>query len=221
MTRKLYLQSDNLSMVATVISSVPDEEGRFRTCLAETLFHPQGGGQPYDVGHIGTAVVLGVFLENDEIVHITDQQLPCGEYRIEVDADKRQINTRMHSAGHLIAVVGERIGWNAIKGNHRPGEGRIVFEPGTTDITPPEVQDVSDNVNKLVAQALPREQQITDGIRRITWGDLSLYACGGTHVLRTDLVGEILISGIKFRKGQLSVSYELAHPAPLNAVPVS
>ena len=215
MTSKLYLESDNLRMTTTVISSTLDEDGRFRTCLAETLFHPQGGGQPYDVGRIGTASVLGVFLENEEVVHITDQQLPCGEYEIEVDADKRQLNTRMHSAGHLIAAVGENIGWNAIKGNHRPGEGRIVFTPGSEGIAPPEVHYIHEEVNKLVAQALLREQHITDGIRRITWGELPLYACGGTHVPRTDWVGEVVIGNVKFRKGQLSVSYELVQPTAL------
>ncbi|ROR11470.1 alanyl-tRNA editing protein [Erwinia sp. JUb26] len=215
MTSKLYLSNDSLSAVVTVLASTPDEEGRFHTRLAETLFHPQGGGQPYDIGQIGDARVLGVFLENDEIVHVTDRALPAGEWAITVDADRRQLNTRMHSAGHLIAAVGETLGWQAIKGNHRPGEGRVVLEPVTSGQAVPEAELLRDGVNKWVAQALPRQQTMTDGIRRITWGDLPFYSCGGTHVISTERVGDVLISGVKFRKGQLSVSYSLADPRPL------
>lgn len=217
MTEKLYLQSDDLSAVTTVLSSTPVEGGQFQIRLSATLFHPQGGGQPYDIGHIGEVAVRGVFVQDDDIVHITDVPVACGECRIEIDAATRQLNTRMHSAGHLIAAAGEASGWNAIKGNHRPGEGRIVFETSIPDRARPEPQQLNHDVNRLVALDLPREQHIQEGIRRVTWGHLPLYACGGTHVTSTQRVGEIVIGNIKFRKGQLSVSYELAEQEPLTA----
>lgn len=43
----------------------------------------------------------------------------------------------------------------------------------------------------------------------ITWGDLPAYACGGTHVPLTSDVGEVQITRVKEKKGQLSVQYEL------------
>jgi len=215
MTSKLYLSSDNLSAVATVLSSTLAEDGQYHTLLSETLFHPQGGGQPYDIGQLGDVSVLSVFTANDEIVHVTDSALPVGESTMRVDADRRQINTRMHSAGHLIAAVGENLGWRAIKGNHRPDEGRVVFEPAAARETVPAVELLCDEVNKLVKQALPRQQTMPEGIRRITWGELPFYRCGGTHVTSTDRVGEVFISSVKFRKGQLSVSYSLADSRPL------
>ncbi|MBK0034791.1 alanyl-tRNA editing protein [Erwinia sp. S43] len=215
MTSKLYLLSDSLRAAATVLSSTLAEDGRFHTVLSETLFHPQGGGQPYDIGMIGDASVLGVFQEKDEIVHVTDSALPVGECAMAVDEECRQLHTRMHSAGHLIAAVGEDLGWQAIKGNHRPGEGRVVFAAAVAGQAVPDAELLCDEVNKLVNQALPRQQTMPEGIRRITWGELPFYSCGGTHVISTDRIGQVLISSVKFRKGQLSVSYSLADLRPL------
>ncbi|MEJ4043600.1 alanyl-tRNA editing protein [Erwinia sp. SLM-02] len=210
MTSKLYLSSDSLSAVTTVLSCTPAEEGQFHLRLAETLFHPQGGGQPSDRGEIGPARVVGVFLDNEEVVHVTDRPLAVGEWLMAVDEAHRQLTTRLHSAGHLIAAVGEARGWTAIKGNHRPGEGRVVFESPVAGHAAPEADSLRAAVNALVRQALPRRQDISGGVRRITWGDLPLYSCGGTHVASTDRVGEVVINSVKFRKGQLSVSYSLA-----------
>lgn len=213
MTGKLYLHSDSLTAIATVLASEPDEDGRFRTVLAETLFHPQGGGQPGDIGTIGEAEVLATLQEPEGIVHLTDRPLSAGPHPVAVNAQLRQINTRMHSAGHLIAAVGEALGWQAVKGNHRPGEGRIVFTAPQETLSPPDERQFTLDVNALVARALPREQGVEAGIRRITWGELPLYTCGGTHVANTREVGEVTIGGVKLRKGQLSVSYSLTHEA--------
>ena len=43
----------------------------------------------------------------------------------------------------------------------------------------------------------------------VTWGDLPVYACGGTHVRSTGEVGQIVITRVKEKKGELSVQYEL------------
>lgn len=43
----------------------------------------------------------------------------------------------------------------------------------------------------------------------VSWGDLTPYACGGTHVQRTSDVGDIVITRVKEKKGELSVQYEV------------
>jgi hypothetical protein len=51
-----------------------------------------------------------------------------------------------------------------------------------------------------------------EGRRKVTWGTLLDYACGGTHVNTGD-VGEILITKVKAKKGELTVQYALHdHP---------
>ncbi|RTF84656.1 alanyl-tRNA editing protein, partial [Serratia marcescens] len=43
----------------------------------------------------------------------------------------------------------------------------------------------------------------------VGFGELPAYGCGGTHVAALGEVGAIAITGLKMKKGQLNVQYEL------------
>lgn len=208
MTEKIYFSSDALEAESSVIECLAQEDGRYRLQLSATLFHPKGGGQPSDRGTIGHANLLYAVQEGDDIVHYTDAPVNIGPVLLRVDAELRRLHTRYHSAGHLIAFAGEKYGWSGIKGDHRPGEGRIVFTPGATTVAVT-ADDVTRQVADLVSQALLRHQREEAGRRMVTWGELPAYACGGTHVLSTSDIGDVIITRVKEKKGQLTVSYEL------------
>ena len=208
MTEKLYYTSDDLELDTGVLSCTPQADGRFRVVLASTLFHPQGGGQPSDRGMIGGVNMLQSVHDGAEIIHYTDAAVEPGPVHIQVDAALRRQHTRYHSAGHLIACAGEKYGWHGYKGNHRPGEGRIVFQPVSLT-SPVTAEDFAAEVAELVAQDLLLATSDADGKRMVTWGYLPAYACGGTHVASTGQVGEIVITRVKEKKGELSVQYEL------------
>lgn len=208
MIQRAYYRHDELEMEVSVLSCVPDDEERYHVILDTTLFHPQGGGQPSDTGTIGKARMLKAVNDEGNVVHLTDGPLPLGKIRIAIDATPRHLNTRYHSAGHLIGVSGEKYGWSAIKGEHRPGEARVVFAP-SGEIRPAVAENFEADVAELVKAALPRHQSDEDGKRIVTWGELPSYACGGTHVVATSDVGHVRITKIKQKKGQLSVHYEV------------
>lgn len=210
MTEKYYLHSDDLSGPTTVLSCEPAEDGRFHLILSGTLFHPRGGGQPADTGRIGETNVIDVMQSGDALLHVTEHAVAPGDYTMVIDAEPRALNTRMHSAGHLIAVVTEEMGWRALKANHKPGEGRVVFEPAGEPGEAPDAEAIRAEAAKRVEARLPREQSLENGRRLVGWGSLPAYACGGTHVPSTDVVGEIIIETVKFKKGQLSVSYRVS-----------
>ncbi|ANM79089.1 putative threonyl/alanyl tRNA synthetase SAD [Serratia marcescens] len=60
MTERRYYYSDDLQGQARVLSCAPAEAGAYAVELDATLFHPQGGGQPSDVGSLGGVTVLRV-----------------------------------------------------------------------------------------------------------------------------------------------------------------
>lgn len=208
MTERMYYNSDELEMETQVIGCSAQEDGRFHVMLSSTLFHPQGGGQPSDKGTISGVNVLQVIQEGDKVIHITDAPVGEGQVRIAVDADVRRIHTRYHSAGHLIGAAGEKYGWHGTKGNHRPGEGRILFD-AIKVTTPVTAEELAADVADMVARDLERVLSEEEGKRIVTWGDLTPYACGGTHVKRTTEIGQIRIIKVKEKKGQLSVHYAL------------
>jgi alanyl-tRNA synthetase len=60
MTERRYYYSDDVQGQAQVLSCAPAEAGAYAVVLDATLFHPQGGGQPSDVGTLGGVAVLRV-----------------------------------------------------------------------------------------------------------------------------------------------------------------
>ena len=58
MTERRYYYSDDVQGRAQVLSCAPAEAGAYAVELDATLFHPQGGGQPSDVGTLGGVAVL-------------------------------------------------------------------------------------------------------------------------------------------------------------------
>lgn len=115
MTERLYYTCDETEMRALVVSCQSEADGRYAIELNQTLFHPQGGGQPADRGWIGGIAVEGVVARGDSVLHIVAQPLPHGEVEIRVDEAAGRLHSRLHSAGHLIG--GGRAGWLA------PGQG--------------------------------------------------------------------------------------------------
>lgn len=208
MTEKLYYASDALETESQVISCTPQDEDRYCVILSGTLFHPQGGGQPSDRGTINGVNMLQAVQDGDQVLHFTDGPLEPGPARLNVDAGLRALHSRYHSAGHLIGLAGEKYGWLGVKGNHKPGEGRIVFE-AVAPLTPLTLDELNTDAAALVQRGDSRVITDAAGKRMVTWGDLKPYACGGTHVQNTLEIGNIRLLKLKEKKGQLSVQYEL------------
>lgn len=209
MTEALYLASDDLECTGRVLSCRETQEGLWAVVCDRTVFHPQGGGQPSDIGLINDVSVRKVIHTPDAIIHLCEAPLE-GEVSMAVDGKTRRLHSRLHSAGHIIGFVGDELGWHATKGNHFPGESRVVFEPENPKaIQLTEAEVLQSEVNALISKKLERRITEIDGLRYLTWGDLRAYPCGGTHVANTEEIGKVTISKIKMKKGQISVSYSL------------
>ncbi|MDU2477781.1 MAG: alanyl-tRNA editing protein [Klebsiella sp.] len=194
MTERVYYTSDATDGRAQIIACTAEVDGRYAIELDRTLFHPQGGGQPADRGWIAGQVVETVIVRGDSVLHILSQALPLGDVEMKIDASARQLHARLHSAGHLLGLAGEQLGWQPVKAHHWPGEGRITFT----------------SRNNAALPDLPRQVTFADGLRQVGFGELPAYPCGGTHVARLEELGDVVVSQIKIKKGQLVVSYTLA-----------
>jgi Ser-tRNA(Ala) deacylase AlaX len=209
MTERLYYTSDATEGRARVVGCVEQADGRYAIELDQTLFHPQGGGQPADRGWIAEIAVEGVTAFGDSILHLVPQPLAPGEVTIRIDGAARRQHARLHSAGHLIGLAGEQCGWQPTKAHHWPGEGRITFT-SVASASLPEASVLQEKVAGWRAENLPRHISVVDGLRRVGFGSLPDYPCGGTHVASLSELGEVLITQLKMKKGQLIVSYTLA-----------
>ena len=211
MTKRLYFNTDDLSMTTNVHQCTPTQDGEFEIMLDATLFHPQGGGQASDTGTISGIKVNRVLQTGDTIVHLTSQPVNAGPAFIEVFAEARKLHTQLHSAGHLIGSYGELAGLRAIKGHHWPGEARVVFESENA-ASAMLAEEIEQQINNWVASDMPRHTSEEAGQRKIGFGHLPAHACGGTHVVSTGQIGKIKVTKLKEKKGQVSVHYELDRP---------
>jgi len=210
MTARHYFHSDDLHLHTQVLRCSPTQDGQYEVILSATLFHPQGGGQPSDLGTIGAAKVLRVMQVGDAIVHFTDGPVALGERMIEVAAAPRRHHAQLHSAGHLLGYCGEQAGWLAVKAHHWPHEARVVFEAIGVSASPT-AEAIQAQVNRLIEADLPRQITQVDDRRLVGFGHLPATSCGGTHVVSTGSIGKIKVLKIKEKKGQLSIHYDLEH----------
>lgn len=208
MTERLYYTSDDTRGHATITHCTAEPDGRYAITLERTLFHPQGGGQPSDSGTLGGIPVESVMTRGEEVVHIVAQPLPVGETTQCVDAAVRHLHSRLHSAGHMIGQAGETFGWRPVKAHHWPNEGRITFAAGEGG-TLPEAAQLLAIIRQWQNDNLARRIDFDGGLRQVGFGDLPGYPCGGTHVARLSELGEVVITQVKMKKGQMVVSYTL------------
>lgn len=208
MTLRLFFHSDDLEANVEVLDCSPREH-EFAVVLRATLFHPQGGGQPCDTGWIGASQVLRVVQDGQQIVHYVDSPVALGMAAIRVDAQRRQLHSRLHSAGHLIGHFAESRGWKPIKAHHWPGESRVQFQPGE-DPQELDISIIQQGIDEWIADDLPRLITSREGLREVGFGGLAAYGCGGTHVQRLRELGTVSIASLSQKKGTLSVHYHVA-----------
>lgn len=214
MTIKRYLGETALTGSAEVFELVPGERPIVR--LRETWFHPQGGGQKGDRGALGPAQVLDVRYGPektiDHYVSKIDGLEVGGSYAFSVDEEWRRLNSNLHSAGHLLSGVCERLypGISPEAGHHWPGEARVDFVGADLERITENVAALAKAVNDDIQKGLPIAI-IGDPYvnRECIVGDYIPIACGGTHSATSAELGTFKIRSAKRKGNLMRVGYEL------------
>lgn len=220
MTRKIYLENSSLTTLRTQVTALTVVNDQPVVRLAASPFHPRGGGQRDDTGWISNVRVVEVrHGANGEVDHFVRN---IGELQVGMDVDllvdeqARKTNARLHSAGHLLAHVVEKMGHSihATAGHHWFGEARVEFaysDAAAAVVPDLNLDKLADRVNAYVAA------EVAIGVegdpyssRRIRIGDFPAVGCGGTHVSSTGDIGRVVIRGISRKKEILRIGYELA-----------
>jgi len=180
-TEALWLKDTyNFSATATALAVASCEEpGHWDVVLDATPFHPQGGGQPSDIGLLVAGErefdVVRVHAEKSGVVHHeirhagTVAPFAAGAtVECKVDEAVRRGAARLHSGGHLIDVAMSACGCTLqpTKGYHfSPGAyveyaGKLSAEERDTLATQLQAQ-----IDALVAQSIPTSVQMVPAHR--------------------------------------------------------
>ena len=220
MTEELFREATYSKTADAKVFRVMDEG----VILDRTIFYPEGGGQPGDIGSIRLEDGLDLVVTNtvktpNGILHIVNakkSEMVIGQsVTMDIDWERRLRHMRMHTALHLLcsqvegAVTGGAIGAQ---------KSRLDFNiPGER----PEKEELEEKMNNLIAgdhkisiswisdeelKANPdlvrtmsvRPPMGTGSIRMIRIGDnIDFQPCGGTHVKSTLEIGHIKIGKIE------------------------
>ncbi len=229
MTKRLYLENTyNFSSEGHIIKIEQDEKGVF-LILDQTIFYPQSGGQPSDIGIIKNdhfeTIVKHVSTINNEIRHyITsgyNEILIDSKIYSTIDQERRLLNARYHTAAHLLGNVVEI---KAIKGHSFSGEAYVEFL-SDIDIDKNKIQlsineAIINNLKTKIFETdqdsfeknfykLPYDIPQNKNFRAMQIGDMFPVPCGGTHLSSTKEIGNLSISKIKLKNNILRISYIL------------
>ncbi|MDR2781208.1 MAG: alanyl-tRNA editing protein [Holosporaceae bacterium] len=236
MTNQLYLKDTYLfESGAKILECKKDEKDVPYVLLDQTIFYPQGGGQPCDhgkiIGNNFEYAVSNVRQIEEKIRHYVELsqdsfQNPPGNCAVKcvVDKDRRLLNARYHTAGHLLGNVVEELhpALKAQKCHAFPGEAHIEF----LGIEMPGEQLLSEKLRNAIAKnlqtkifemnrrefestwyKLPYEIPENKKFRLVQIGNYPPIPCGGTHVTSLKEISKITLSKIKSKNGILKISF--------------
>ncbi len=224
MTERLYLQdSFQFSCDAVVTSCAPLGDG-YGVTLDRTVFFPNKGGQPCDVGRIDDAVVRDCSERGDDLLHLCDKPLPVGKaVRAEIDGARRFDIMQQHTGEHLLSYCAWSLFSAANVGFH------CALTYATLDLDCPlskeQICAIEQEANRLAAQDRPvtakvyaTEEEIdvklrkhaeglTAPIRIVTIAGSDACTCCAPHVRTTGAIGQLKIAEILPYKGGVRLTF--------------
>ncbi|MBR6652269.1 MAG: alanyl-tRNA editing protein, partial [Anaerotignum sp.] len=217
MTEKLYyLDAYATTFTAKVLECTEDKKN-WKVVLDRTLFYPEGGGQPADMGTLGGVKVLDVHEKDDIITHTTDKPLEVGaEVEGEIDWERRFDLMQNHSGEHILSgVICQKYGCDNV-GFHM-GKEMITIDLNTK-IPEEDLPWLEEKANEAIWNNVPvgirypskeeldaldyrSKKELEGQVRIVNVGDYDCCACCGTHVKLAGEIGLIKIISSQNYKG--------------------
>jgi Ser-tRNA(Ala) deacylase AlaX len=221
--------------------------------FSHTIFYVKGGGQPFDTGYV--AIAAGGAKEqrfNVEAVnygkggrllhfgHFNDDAHPFhhGGMAVQhIDGVRRNMNSRIHTAGHLVSLAIRRLAEQTpeldvteLKAQHYPDASFVEFRGAIDGKYKESIQAISssfvsdalpiklywykpgelDENGVITVEGMPLVANSDGKIRVVDIVGAGAYPCGGTHVPDSSFVGAITVKNIKRQKGVSKISYAVA-----------
>lgn len=215
-TLRVQAKVTGLFVDGVQVSSI-NEEGDVAFDL--TPFYAEMGGQVSDTGSLSNDKVSGKVLYVGKAPrgqHLHHVQVEFGsleigdEVTLQVDASKRSLVERNHSATHLLhAALSEVLGKHVDQKGSYVDENYLRFDFSSLErLSEEELRQIEFLVNQKIAEGIVEETKVLpveeakkigaemefsekygDVVRVVCFGEFSKEFCGGTHVKNTSDIG--------------------------------
>lgn len=224
--RKLYYEDPARTKAETEVVEAGERDGRPWVRLAETVFYPEGGGQPADRGTISGVAVLDVRSRGDEVLHFVARPLPPGPVVAEIDAARRFDFRQQHSAQHLLtALLQDRHGLPTT--SFHLGEEIVAIEVDGPVPNREALAGFEAEANAAIREDRPvttrwidpgdldaagvRTRGLPEGhsgpVRLVEIGGIDVNTCGGTHVTRLAEIQAIHVIDAEAARGGARIRF--------------
>lgn len=186
------------------VASGRDERG-FWVAFADTIFYPEGGGQPADRGTVAGIPVRDVQKVGGVVRHYLDREPPAGEVLLELDWERRYDHMQQHTGQHLLSAIAEdRFGWKTTA--FHLGSEVCDVELEVKALSPEQLAALEEEVARDIRAARPvrvhrippeelaaipklRSRGLPEGhqglVRLVAIEGVDTATCGGTHLQNT------------------------------------
>jgi alanyl-tRNA synthetase len=226
MSENAYHRDSYLTELMTEIVAVGEENGSPYAILSDTVFYPEGGGQPADRGRLGDTEVLDVQRRGEEIRHYLSHPAAEGPVRLELDWPRRWDHMQQHTGQHLLTAVALRdFGWRTTA-FHLGAEWSDI-ELDVPSLERADLVRLEAAVANEILAARPvtyriaevadfeglgvRSRLLPEGfegsVRLVDIEGLDLNTCGGTHCRSTAEIGLLCLLGTEPMRGGTRVFF--------------
>ena len=217
MTQKLYETDAYVQEFAAAVLSCTPAKGGYAVVLDRTAFFPEGGGQPCDLGTLGTAKVTDVHTDGTTITHTTDAPLEPGTAVTgRIDWPRRLDAMQQHTGEHILSGTLHRL-FGAENVGFHIGAPYVRMDT-SIPLSAAQLARAEAEANAAVRADTPvhcyipdaatlaateyRSKKELDGPVRLVEAGGDCCACCGTHLARTGEVGLIkIISAQHYKTG--------------------
>ena len=212
-----------------VISCQPGKNG-YEVELEDTVFYPEGGGQPGDTGSLnGSVEVIDTKERDGRILHICKEAIPEGTAVTgKLDWQRRFRNMQQHTGEHILSgIIHQKYGYDNV-GFHMGKDFVSVDFNGM--LTPEQIMEIEECANAAVfadqeiritypsLEELKKlnyrsKKELTGQVRIVEVLGSDICACCGTHVKRTGEVGLIKVTRSEHYKGGIRLYLQIGWSA--------
>src|SRR3989339_1138479 len=172
-TKKLYLDDFTKNTCQAHVMHAFREKDRDVVILDQTLFYPQGGGQPCDQRTIQNDQTIfnvqDVRLIDGIVKHFgvfTSTPFEIGqEVYCKLDSERRMLHSRLHSAGHVLDKTLYELGFNWIPGKsyHFPNGPYVEYSGNLHNVDIDKLKnDIENLCNVWGTHGMPVTSKVVD-----------------------------------------------------------
>ncbi|WP_243301025.1 alanyl-tRNA editing protein [Geothrix oryzisoli] len=221
-----YERDPYLDHLETRILRSGEGKGRPFVILEDTVFYPEGGGQPCDLGTVNGVAVLDVQKQADGIWHELASPLAEGPASLALDWARRFDHMQQHTGQHLLtAVAQDRFRWGTTAFHLGPRVCDIELDAPA--ISPGDLERLEEAVAAEIrarreisarwvspeayGQEAVRSRGLPEGhtgdIRLVEIAGVDLNTCGGTHLRHTGEIEALKLLGTESIRGGTRLFY--------------